>query len=712
MIRDKIFYLACFGFVLGVLWRSFFRADWHTILFIGILYAFLILFSFVIFKKNWDVFISIFLLAFLFGILRFQMADTPAPEVFETRVGEEISLFGLIADEPVPSENSAKFTFKTTMEEAKTSIVIFAKPDLLYSYGDEIEVSGVLEKSKNFMTDQGLEFDYVNYLRKDDIFYLMHNPKIEILSSGHGSAVKRALFYAKENFVAAIAKAIPEPESALMKGLILGERASFSESLTQAFIATGLIHIVTISGYNVSLVAKWIMEIFGFLPMSFAVILGIFTIFLFVIMTGAAQTAIRAGIMASLALMARITGRTYDAGRALLLAGVVMIFINPFILAYDVSFQLSYLATVAVIHLSPIAEKYFLRIKWRHLRDIVASTIAVYIFVLPFILYKIGNLSLVALPANFAVLPIIPITMILGFITGFAGLISPVLSYIPGKIAYTLLYYQIAVIGIFARLPFALVAIPYFPLALVILIYAIFIYNFFTGHGQKEAKETEETLHKKPLNIRFTLLLIPFLLTVGGAGYFYYRHYELNQATHVELQKLLATTTATEPTKPLHKFISLKRTKSSGCEAEGPLPDHACSPGAVFNGATVQQICVKGYTKTVRNVSTKLRKEVYGEYGVSYPQPRGAYEVDHLVPLALGGSNEISNLFLEAALPAPGFHEKDIVEVFLQQEVCSGRVALPAAQQQIAADWLAVYNNMTFEEKLAIKKKYGISINQ
>ena len=92
---------------------------------------------------------------------------------------------------------------------------------------------------------------------------------------------------------------------------------------------------------------------------------------------------------------------------------------------------------------------------------------------------------------------------------------------------------------------------------------------------------------------------------------------------------------------------------------------------------------------------------------MTYPQPPGAYEVDHFIPLALGGANDIANLFPEAAAPTPGFHEKDIVEVFLQEQVCSGHATLAAAQRQISTDWLAVYNNIPFEDKQRIKQKYG-----
>jgi len=197
-------------------------------------------------------------------------------------------------------------------------------------------------------------------------------------------------------------------------------------------------------------------------------------------MTGASSTSIRAGIMASLALYARASGRNYDVARALLLAGVIMILINPFVLAFDVSFQLSFLATIALIFFTPKVEKYFSWVpKKFNLRDIISVTVAVYIFVLPFILYKMGNLSLVALPANVLVLPFVPITMALGFMTGFAGMVHYFLAVPVGYVSYLLLHYELGVIRLLSGIPFAALNIPSFPLVLTLLIYACFLYKLF-----------------------------------------------------------------------------------------------------------------------------------------------------------------------------------------------------------------------------------------
>ena len=136
-----------------------------------------------------------------------------------------------------------------------------------------------------------------------------------------------------------------------------------------------------------------------------------------------------------------------------------------------------------------------------------------------------------------------------------------------------------------------------------------------------------------------------------------------------------------------------KRTKTSGCVAHGGLPDSACTPGAIFPNATVEEICTPGYASSVRNVPFSEAEQVYAEYGI-YHHYAGQYEDDHLVPLELGGSNDIANLWPEAASPTPGFHQKDEVKNYLHDQMCSGAVSLKDAQTQIATNWLAVYNRM------------------
>ena len=112
----------------------------------------------------------------------------------------------------------------------------------------------------------------------------------------------------------------------------------------------------------------------------------------------------------------------------------------------------------------------------------------------------------------------------------------------------------------------------------------------------------------------------------------------------------------------------------------------ALTPGAVL-ATDASTICTPGYASSVRDVSTATKKEVYAEYGVSYPQSLGAYEVDHFIPLEIGGSNDIRNLWLEPATPTPGFHQKDQFENFEHGQVCNGKISVAEAQSRMTSDW-------------------------
>ncbi len=125
------------------------------------------------------------------------------------------------------------------------------------------------------------------------------------------------------------------------------------------------------------------------------------------------------------------------------------------------------------------------------------------------------------------------------------------------------------------------------------------------------------------------------------------------------------------------------RGKAAGCLIHGLLPDPACTPGAIIATATVSEICVRGYAHRARDVTPATKWQVYDAYGIRWHAPR-SYEIDHLVPLELGGANSIANLWPEAA---PGYHAKDLVENALHEAVCAGRTSLRSAQRQIARDW-------------------------
>jgi hypothetical protein len=156
--------------------------------------------------------------------------------------------------------------------------------------------------------------------------------------------------------------------------------------------------------------------------------------------------------------------------------------------------------------------------------------------------------------------------------------------------------------------------------------------------------------------------------------------------------------TKPKPTKIIAGVNTINGQDTSQFVARGVLPNPELTPGDVLN-STTEEICVPGYAGNNRNVSTALKKEVYKAYNVPYPQPTGSIEVDHLISLQLGGSNDFKNLWPQKESANPGFREKDKVETYLHKQLCSGQKSLQEVQSVIAKDWTVAYR-----EYLSIKR--------
>src|SRR3989344_2266646 len=161
---------------------------------------------------------------------------------------------------------------------------------------------------KNFeQADTGSPVDYVSYLEKVGILHQFLRPNISRIGEGKGNIIKRELLLLKHAFLDRVSRVIPEPESSLLGGLLVGAKQSLGKDLLDDFRTAGVIHIVVLSGYNLTIVAEAIMRFFSFMPRMWGLSLGGISIVLFSIMTRAGATVVRASIMALLALLARAT---------------------------------------------------------------------------------------------------------------------------------------------------------------------------------------------------------------------------------------------------------------------------------------------------------------------------------------------------------------------------------------------------------------------
>jgi len=211
---------------------------------------------------------------------------------------------------------------------------------------------------------------------------------------------------------------------------------------------------------------------------------------LFVLLVGVSPTIIRASIMAVFALIARVTGRQYAAGRGLSLAVVGMVLVSPNILLYDPSFQLSVAATAGLIMFGEYISSRLTWIPGRlGLREVATATISAQLAVLPLILYHMGTLSLVSLPANLLVLPVIPVLMTVAAVTAVMGLVSSSVGFAPAFIVYLLAGYVIGVVQWLANLPGAAVSVPPFPVWFVFVMYAGIFMMYWNLSGQTDYKK-------------------------------------------------------------------------------------------------------------------------------------------------------------------------------------------------------------------------------
>ncbi|MEA2112989.1 MAG: ComEC/Rec2 family competence protein [Patescibacteria group bacterium] len=473
------------GFYFGFFWIFLSIMVWLLVLFIGQKTS----------DKKFFLFISLLMLFFGIGLLRCSLSnETQQSWLLDNLEDQNVSVTGIVMDEPDERENNTKLVVKIlsleNLDLNKTNIkmLLTVQHYPQFEYGDEIKFSGVLQKPKNFFTDGGREFDYVRYLSKDNIFYQIFYPEVNLVSGGNGNFVKEKLFSFKKVFLGQIKEIIPEPQLSLLGGLLVGAKQSLGQDLQDDFRKVGLIHIVVLSGYNVAIIAGFIMSLFSFFPRIIGMSLGALSIVLFAVMVGGSATIVRASIMALLVIFARATGRVNDMTRALFLAGFVMVLHNPNIVVFDPSFQLSFMATLGLILLAPKLDKFFKFVPEKfYLRETVLATISTQIFVLPLLLYMMGELSIVAVFVNLLVLMFIPLTMLFGFLTGMFVFISTWLALPFSYITQLLLSYELKVVEIFASLPFASIKVNFFPFYLMVIVYCLYFLLL-----RKFTKQSEE----------------------------------------------------------------------------------------------------------------------------------------------------------------------------------------------------------------------------
>jgi len=341
----------------------------------------------------------------------------------------------------------------------KFLLILPAFPE--YDYQDKLKVDCTLEIPKN---KEGA-FDYRMYLAKDGIFYLCKSSKIELVEKSDGNNFFAWVLKIKNKFKQNINALLPSPEAGLMSGLILGGTGDLPQSVSDNFSRTGMTHIVAVSGYNVTIIAEYLILLGIFLGLwrSQAFWFAMAGIIIFIFMVGLPSSAVRAGVMGTVLLWGMKNGRLGNSQNAIVLAAAVMLILNPLLLWWDIGFQLSFLATLGIVYFYPMAENYLIKKqKSGGLGEILFLSISAQIFVIPIILFNFEKLSLISPLANLLVLPIIPFTMLIGFLAALVAFVLPILGKLLAWLAFLLLKYEVEVINFLAGLKFSSIEIKNF----------------------------------------------------------------------------------------------------------------------------------------------------------------------------------------------------------------------------------------------------------
>jgi len=351
-------------------------------------------------------------------------------------------------------------------------------PDETYQYGERLRLRGKL-----LSPPENEEFSFRDNLARYGIHAYMPLAAVTRLPGGGENPILARIYAFKARALADIYEIFPNPEASLMAGILLGVDNGIPEDLQQAFKNTGTAHIIAISGFNIAIIAGIFVFLFSrFFGKRWGAVAAIAGIILYTILVGASPPVVRAAIMGSLSIFALQIGRRQAALNTLGFVAAFMALVNPLLL-WDISFQLSFAATLGLIMFAEPLENLAVRLTSRWLSaekakkvaapiaEFFLLTLAAQITTLPIMAYHFGQVSLIALVANPFVLPVQPALMVTGGLALFASIFSIALGKLFALVALPFPSYTIRAVEWFDGFPGGVIVLGDLSLFWVVLFY-------------------------------------------------------------------------------------------------------------------------------------------------------------------------------------------------------------------------------------------------
>lgn len=229
----------------------------------------------------------------------------------------------------------------------------------------------------------------------------------------------RSIYNLKLWILNKIEQAYPNQVGEFLKGILIGYTDTLPEDIKESFKKTGVSHILAVSGYNMAIIVMLVYQqlMNRQIARKISFLITIIVILVFTILTGAEASIMRAGVFTTLILTAEQIQRYVGGIRPLILCATILVLINPFYIAYDIGFQLSFLAVIGLIIYGQLFQTYTEGIPSLGILPMIGETFFAQILVLPILIYYFGQISIISILANILIVPIIPLAMAWGSLT-------------------------------------------------------------------------------------------------------------------------------------------------------------------------------------------------------------------------------------------------------------------------------------------------------
>ncbi len=366
--------------------------------------------------------------------------------------GRTVQFTATVADDPRETSTGVE-VLVTPVGGDYGKVLVRARGPITVAIGDTVDVRGAAH-----LPARTPDFDRRAYLAQRGAHLEMTASSFNVLL--HAGGLRRLPGFLRVHYRSAVETVLATPHSAVLVGIVLGERSGIPRELNQQLIATGLVHLLVLSGLKVAVFARLASAALAPLlgpraPLPVAGLVG-----LYALVGGATPAAVRAAAMGGLTLVAAALGRPTYVWTSLAMTAAAMLGWHPE-LAFDIGFQLSFLGTAAIILLTPAIE-HRLPFLPGVLREPFAVTCAAQVGTLPVMAQGFHVISPIAPVANAAVLPLLPLMVGAGLLIAPLALLPEVGQAVALPLAASLVYLE-QVAAVLARVPAAAIPVPTFP---------------------------------------------------------------------------------------------------------------------------------------------------------------------------------------------------------------------------------------------------------